>query len=85
MCLYLPIHLVGLALQFSSEESDWLAETWDEYSVFVGFRQVHRTAVYKVFISGHPGQDIRRQDTHEQDTREGCPIRINLRKAHQHP
>ena len=39
MCLFLPIHLVGLALQFSSEESDWLAETWDEYSVFVGFRQ----------------------------------------------
>lgn len=39
MRLYLPIHLVGLALQFSGEESDWLVETWDEYSVFVDFRQ----------------------------------------------
>ncbi len=45
MCLYLPIHLVGLALQSSSVESNWLAETWDEYSVSMGFRQASGTCV----------------------------------------
>jgi len=64
MCLYLPIHLAGLALKSSCEESKWLAERWDEYSIFMGFRQASGTCVsfagsfvtdekWKDMIDGH--------------------------------
>jgi hypothetical protein len=45
MYLHLPIHLIGLALQSSSEEFKWLAETWDEYSGLKGFEQAYGTCV----------------------------------------
>jgi hypothetical protein len=51
MCLYLPIHLVGLALQSSSEEFKWLAEIQDEYSASKGFQQASGTCVFLLVAS----------------------------------
>jgi len=60
MRLYLPIHLVGLALQSSSEEAKRLAETWDEYSALVEFRQVDGIFIYRVIREQiHPIQETR--------------------------
>ena len=78
MCLYLPIHLVGLALQSSSVESIWLAETWDEYSVFMGFRQASGTCVYSR-VCEKPGIGGNVPDSRPPDTRP------NLATAAGHP